>query len=540
MTKHFQTKLNRFDGLLIVGLISLVIIWAIVYMNFSTYPFEDAAMLMRYAKHVAQGQGIVWNIGEKPNGGVTDFLFMVFVAALAKAGLSLELSVRLIVFISHILTAVFVYLAIRTLHGSSRWIAFIPAAYLAVGPGLWYVEAYFGTPFFTLFVCLTWWFANKLEKENNRRFLPLLFALTSFTMGLIRPEGVFLAIFIMLSILYGKGFRQSRRVVLYFLGIFIFLGGFYLFWRWSYSGYPLPNSFYIKGGGHLYLNSLIMSIRNAIILTFPFSIIFIYALIKLTLAFFKKNLASWRPQALKQTIFPLIPLAGFVILWVLLSNAMNHRGRFQYPILPIVLISYPPLLKSIFKSYRPSRALLIFPLFLVAILSLGGLMHQYKKSYSSRDGRYDVAVMLKSYSNRNYTMAITESGLLPFYSEWKAVDAVGLHDQWIAHHGPITEDYLDRYSPEIIMFHAFFSPIAPPQERDEAWHSKWHSIVRVLKNYAEDKGYILASSFGLNPHDTHYYYVKPDFLESAEIARKISSTDYFWWENSKKCINYAR
>src|SRR4029450_3875396 len=50
-------------------------------------PEEDAAMLMRYSRHLAAGQGIVWNVGEKPVDGATDFLFMVALGGVHGLGL---------------------------------------------------------------------------------------------------------------------------------------------------------------------------------------------------------------------------------------------------------------------------------------------------------------------------------------------------------------------------------------------------------------------------------------------------------------------
>ena len=76
-------------------------------------------------------------------------------------------------------------------------------------------------------------------------------------------------------------------------------------------------------------------------------------------------------------------------------------------------------------------------------------------------GLYDAALVLRDYQRRNYALATTEAGLLPLYSTWRAVDAWGLNDAWIAHHGGITEEYLDRYRPEVIVFHAYFSPETP-------------------------------------------------------------------------------
>ena len=72
------------DLLLSILLIVIALLYAVQFVDFSIPPFEDAAMLMRYAQHLAGGHGIVWNIGEHPVDGATDFLFMVVSAALIK------------------------------------------------------------------------------------------------------------------------------------------------------------------------------------------------------------------------------------------------------------------------------------------------------------------------------------------------------------------------------------------------------------------------------------------------------------------------
>ena len=69
-----------------------------------------------------------------------------------------------------------------------------------------------------------------------------------------------------------------------------------------------------------------------------------------------------------------------------------------------------------------------------------------------------------------------EAGQLPLYSEWRVVDTWGLNDPWIAHNGAITDSYLDRQKPHLIMFHASFSPIVPAIQ-NQRWPSprEWFS-----------------------------------------------------------------
>ncbi|NWF65650.1 MAG: hypothetical protein HXY38_15245, partial [Chloroflexi bacterium] len=42
-------------------LILLALYYAFTRVDFTIPPFEDAAMIMRYAQHLAGGHGIVWN-----------------------------------------------------------------------------------------------------------------------------------------------------------------------------------------------------------------------------------------------------------------------------------------------------------------------------------------------------------------------------------------------------------------------------------------------------------------------------------------------
>jgi len=137
------------------------------------------------------------------------------------------------------------------------------------------------------------------------------------------------------------------------------------------------------------------------------------------------------------------------------------------------------------------------------------------------DGKYNVALKLAEFKDSEYRLATSEAGLLPLYSQWTSLDTWGLNDQWIAHHGIITEEYLAAFDPHIIVFNAYFSPVATSNIKDE-----WNDMTLVLKEYAETHDYILAAAYGETPYAAEYYYVRPDFPESAEIIRYLQEMDY--------------
>ena len=152
-----------------------------------------------------------------------------------------------------------------------------------------------------------------------------------------------------------------------------------------------------------------------------------------------------------------------------------------------------------------------------------------------------MAALLRGFGGGRYTVAVTESGLLPLYSGWRAVDAWGLNDSWIAHNGGITEEYLERHRPEVIMFHAYYSPLEPPGPRAAAsgLGPAWFRMCRTMQAYAERNGYRLAAAFGREPSHVHAYYVRPGFPEAAAIEAAIRGLDYIWYQDGRQSSNFA-
>ncbi len=524
---------------------SLLLLAATIYygarwVNFSIPPFEDAAMLMRYAQHLAGGDGIVWNIGEPPLDGATDFLFMVASAALIKLGLTVGQAVRGLGYFAHLLTVLLIYWTNRRVHGAGIPAAFISALYLAVGTGLSYVAAYFGTPVFALFAALTWTLALLLmNRKDAPLWLSLAFAFSGLITGLIRPEGVILAALMLLAIVFRRGAKNSLPVVAVFGAVFLLLGGAYFFWRWNYFGHPLPNPFYKKGGASLHWDSFYNSLLNALRMCLPVAVVFVWG--------FRSR------ETARQTVAALIPILGFAAAFVLISDEMNYGARFQYALLPVALLSWIPLagaekLAPLNRlAVQERRALLAALLAVCASLvyyswTQNCYLTSYQKTCFSpyeKDGRYEMGKLLAEYRGKGYVIATTEAGLLPYYSGWTAIDAWGLNDTFIARNG-LTAEYLDRYKPHVIMFHDYYSPLVPPKLTEANLAQPWFRMTITMKEYAEARGYVLAAVFGDSPYDAHYYYVRSDFPDSKRVIERISTLKtYYYPTTGKKSINYA-
>ncbi|HVR70763.1 MAG TPA: hypothetical protein VMT87_07945 [Vicinamibacteria bacterium] len=508
------------------ALLALVASYAATFLDFSRHPEEDAAMLLRYSRHLAQGHGVVWNVGEAPVDGATDLLFMALVGLLHRLGLGLESAARGVALGAHAATVLAVYASIRRLFGAPAWLALVPAAYLAAGTGPRYAAALYGTPLFALVAAIAGhaaWRTVQAEPARLERCARAL-GLLSVLMGIARPEGALLGLLFLAGALLARGSRDARALLAGFATGFVLPGLAYFAWRWWYFGHPLPNPFYRKGGGVLHWDVLERSFRNVLRLGGPFLAV----------------LASgvpWRPTR-RLALAALVPVAGFTAMWVLVSDETNYFMRFRYPILPVVLVSWVPVAQAFATRLRPRRpasgrgAMGWWAAGLVGAAALVAWQHRrFEHIEPQRMGLFDVATLLREHAEGGYTIATTEAGLLPLYSEWRAVDAWGLNDAWIAHHGGITEDYLERYRPEVMAFHAYFSPAVPPAEagaRERGLGPAWFDMVMTMQRYAVSRGYTLAAVFGRHPRDTHYYYVRPGFPESEALAARIRGLRYLW------------
>lgn len=531
-----MTRARVVDAVAVVVLIGVSLAYASA-LNFERPPFEDAAMIMRYAEHLATGHGIVWNIGQAPVDGATDFLFLVVVAALRWLGMNVESAVRWITALSHLATVVLVYLANRSLWRAPVPIAMFLAWYLAAGTGPAYVAASFGTPFYALFAVLTWIAALRImQTENPSTRAYLVFSILGLTTGLIRPDGVILATLMALAIVCLKGWKEALRGAVIFGTVFGILGGAYFLWRWQYFGHPLPNPYYKKGAGTLHWESFYSSVLGMARFAWPL------------LPAFALGFRS--PDRARRVVAAVLPAGMFAAAFILISDEMNFGGRFQYVTLPLlllaVMIPVGDLLTALHDRWSTPRsgqwrigwalaaAMAAFMMvrysaaqrcvFLAAPEVCSGTPDTGSPTTPSANSGgllYRTAKFLGGYQGKGYVLATTEAGLLPFYSTWTSVDMWGLNDYWIAHNnGQITAEYLDEWQPHVVVSHAYFSPVSVPASTQFS-ADPWNRMTLTIRDYVTARPYRLVGAFGSSANSLFYYYVRTDFEDADPIAEGL-------------------
>ncbi len=536
-------------------------------------PSEDAYITFRYARNLAEGHGIVWNVGEDPVEGGTEFLWTVLLAAGSRlTGSAVEQVARGLNLLIGLMAVLI--LALAAFFFSQR--RFLPALFatlaFAVGPLSYHVRAGFATPLFTLLMLAMTIMLILLVREDERaawrvwsiRLLPL----AGLLLGLTRPEGVLFAgltLIVAMLLLDGPGRQSLARATVLLL---VIPGAIYFFWRWQYFGYFLPNTFYVKNAGEWLHMRYFPEIYELFRFMAP-----LWMLIGIGLYLLPTRKAV-------QWLLILTPTILFPWSYLLIDQLQNLGKRFQYPVYPMVLLVAAMALALLApRTSLPERnrrhlfvyavgligmGMVLFAPFvtlermtlivlLVALLAAVKLMesnwpqlrrHQlalaaltitlalvvfntqaaYRLANSFYptvfDDRKAIGEALAPFADKGYTVVATEAGWIPYFSRWRAIDPFGLNDEYVAHQG-LDFAYLDQQEPAIIMYHQVKNPHPP----------RWADMVQLLRDYAEARGYVLAAVIERKgPEDLHVYWVDPNNPDAQALIRAITDHDEFVYQ----------
>ena len=343
-------ELNSFKKFyLLFFLIIIIFVIHAVYLNCIA---EDAFITFRFAKNIANGHGFIWNIGETPVEGYTNFLWVVICALAMKIGFNVLLFSQIVGVLSSIGTIIFTYLFSIKILKLNRLCSLIPCLFLAIsGPFATWASSGMETNIFGLFsIAGSYYFASYyIQKSKRYLFISSWFL---FLATLTRPEGIiFFVLFIIISLIkLGRDFKKNSN--LYFVASLFYIVPFmtYFIWRFSYYGYLLPNTFYAKTGGTVFqvLRGVKYSGSFYIYFITPLLLSIIFFLRKIKISFFLKKINS---NLIKTHIglsicFILCLVYTFYIIFI--GGDYMAMYRFFVPILPFIYLIFGYINNSLF------------------------------------------------------------------------------------------------------------------------------------------------------------------------------------------------
>ena len=441
---------------IVVFVILMGYLWHCLAIN---YVVDDSFISFRYVKNFVNGDGLVYNPGERVE-GYTNFLWIIILSgfhwAIPDANL-LHIAQTLGI-ISGFATIFLVIKFSCLIHRRLSIFCLIGAAFLAMNSGFcaWSTSG-METVFFTLLIFSgCYLYVYYIRSEKKFIYAAILFGLAALT----RPEGVLFFCLTSVHLIVRKYCSGKKlldgRMVLWFLACAAVYLPYYL-WRFNYYGYILPNTFYAKVGSgvHQYLRGIRYVVKYLI-----YYGIFLF-LLPLPLIF-KKKKDEW--------IYLFFFQVGIFIVYIIYVGG-DGLGfyRFVVPIVPFIYILVQEGLRELY--YKTNRRMLIggglrihLTMVLLIILSFASTGRQslwvllYPESqrwyepqcelFFPGDGKnhsylwfgnYFVdrlamaAKWLEENAEPDSLVASSPAGSIAYHMNLKVLDMLGLNDVHIAH-----------------------------------------------------------------------------------------------------------
>lgn len=478
---------------------------------------DDAYITFRYARNVARGRGITYNIGDHPVEGYSDFLWMLLAAFAEAVGAPVEWFVPMTSTLIGVAFLPWFYERARTAFGLSRSEAGFATATLALAPAwaLWTTSGLETLPYAVfLFV-----FADRLMLSDHP-FADRQAALAGLGAALIRTEGIAWVGLIAAMALSARLLdrpdlppRNAVRAILRPLGAISVAFALYTLWRYAYFGDWLPNTAHAKVGF-----SLERLVRGG-----KYVVLFALSFAALPLAAFGvPGLLRWR---LGTGLVVIALSLGFPAYSVLIGGDFMPMGRMILPALPFVALAFGFALRDLRErtDVRGRAAvaaavlgLNFLPAFDIHLVpeAVRARLHfrLSDKDFMSETARWQNMVdntdgfmlrgrALAQWAPRDLRMVSKAIGVAGYYSDLYIYDQYGLVNREVAllpaTPGPLVESpghdkavdstFFVKYSPELLNARLVQGAKAPRLMKDtiEEWEIPEHLWERYVPDFYE-------------------------------------------------------
>jgi len=239
------------------GLLGLLFVAHAVHLRAVT---DDAYISFHFARHLATGLGLAWKEGDPPLEGYSNFLWVILHSLAYRAGLSLETTSLVLGLAAGLGVVAFAFAFARRWFGSTApSTLFVMMWLVACGPLAAWSAGGLETSLFALFLLGGTYYTGSYARRGATRDLARTTAFF-FLSCLTRPEGIGGTGIVLLASTHWwpsakgsarDGIRRATRGRLWLasaLGVLVPFA-IYTFWRVSYFGSLLPNTFHAKTGG---------------------------------------------------------------------------------------------------------------------------------------------------------------------------------------------------------------------------------------------------------------------------------------------------
>ncbi|RLI58655.1 MAG: hypothetical protein DRO93_09485 [Candidatus Thorarchaeota archaeon] len=467
---------------------------------------------MRYSRNIARGYGFVWNPGEAPVWGSTSFLWTVLLGALGATGLSIESAA---IFANAVIGGVLILTMAWTMHvqlGASRGASLVLLSVFSLSTFVAHIMTGFSVLLFSFLVLLSYVGTRvSFNPETDSRTARVLLVGVSILLVMTRPEGILIVI---MSFVVGL-YRKRDDVVRYIRHIALPVAagiGFFFLGCFAYFGTIVPNPFYVKVNGALYFTSM----RNSIAFLQFFQVVLPVLLASIWLLSLDEHEVLWE-------VTNVVPVMCYYLAYMFVMQAQNVIFRFQFPILPILYVMAAPgidrtLMVKFPTRFVSTRTLVLGAVILLLMAAQYGETRRHVPNVEDESKKI-VGRALSKYADRGYTFMLSEAGMLPYFSDWRVIDILGLNDPYIARHG-LTEIYIAEQNPELAMI------LSPYSEYSVEMRNATDQSRLLLLEYCMSHNYTLACVIRYSIETApryEWYFIRADFPDAHSILTDLCS-----------------
>jgi arabinofuranosyltransferase len=302
---------------------------------------DDAFITMRYVKNFVEGNGLVYNIGERVE-GYTHFLWLLLLAASKAIGfdpVDASMWLGIAAFAGVLILLLFISFREHKKNPKALWLPIAAALFALNYDTAEWASGGLETSFYTLLILGAFyiWFYSRYSEMRRLLLTGLTLALISLT----RPDGVlFTATAVVLLAVMSIRRKQSFPSLSKSIGLLVLpsvvIGVPYLIWKYFYYGDLLPLTYYAKSADENYFGQGFFYIWLYFRVHFTSAI----ALIVGAFLLLRKKPNEERPNNElhlgSPTITALAAIAVYLILFVARVGGDFMFARFIIPVVPFV------------------------------------------------------------------------------------------------------------------------------------------------------------------------------------------------------------
>jgi hypothetical protein len=415
---------------LVIALVLLTAVFAMAIRQASVvvdgaryyYLDDDQMISMRYARNLAEGQGLVWNAGERVE-GYTNFGWVLVMAAVHAVGTPDRLASLAVKGVNWVLACLIVILTdriFRRLVPDPPWLlrsCLLVTTALSVDVLYWAANGFETTLLTALFL---WAILRTLEEADGGAFR----AGTCLLAGLLPVVRSDAADLTLIVIVIGLGLGLRRRWWLIALAAVPLAA--HVAFRVGYYGDWLPNTYYLKVAGRGGLAYSGLGYAKGFVAAYPTA---------MTLA-----VASLFTARDRRLWILLVPMGLTGVRLVMVGADMFDHSRFLAPALPIVLVAAAVGIASI--TTPGTSAAHVLPILLMAsTLFVSGINGSKSVlDLESVNGRPRLntitGYMINRHTGPEARMAVFAAGTVSYFGRRYSIDMLGKTDRDVAHLPP--------------------------------------------------------------------------------------------------------